>query len=112
VDIATTLNEQPLQGQSASSAVFIAINRAPAQLPKVDITQRIFKENSCPILFREKPQPSGNRWIRTIELIKPKKALEEAGGRTQVVSPTEKKIKGWDKKDWSEDWGVVERLNA
>ena len=46
------------------------------------------------------------------ELIKPKKALEEAGGRTQVVSPTEKKIKGWDKKDWSEDWGVVERLNA
>ena len=35
-----------------------------------------------------------------VELTKPKKALEEAGAgaRAQVVSPTDKKIKGWDKK--------------
>ena len=37
------------------------------------------------------------------ELTKPKKALEEAGARTQVVSPTEKKIKGWDRKGWGDD---------
>lgn len=37
------------------------------------------------------------------ELTKPKKALEEAGARTQVVSPKEGKIKGWDKKDWGEE---------
>ena len=37
------------------------------------------------------------------ELIKPKEALEEAGARTQVVSPAENKIKGWEKKDWGKE---------
>jgi protease I len=37
------------------------------------------------------------------ELIKPKQALDEAGAKTQVVSPTENKIKGWDKKDWGKE---------
>ena len=40
------------------------------------------------------------------ELMKPKKALEEAGAQTQVVSPAENKIKGWDKKNWGEDVSV------
>jgi protease I len=40
------------------------------------------------------------------ELQKPKKALEEAGAQTQVVSPTDKKIKGWDKKDWGKEIDV------
>jgi protease I len=38
-----------------------------------------------------------------VELLKPRKALEEAGARTLVVSPTENKIKGWDTKDWGEE---------
>jgi len=37
------------------------------------------------------------------ELVKPKEALEQAGARTQVVSPTENKIKGWEKKDWGKE---------
>jgi protease I len=37
------------------------------------------------------------------ELMKPKQALEEAGARTQVVSPAGEKIKGWNKKDWGEE---------
>jgi protease I len=41
-----------------------------------------------------------------VELTKPKKALEEAGAITQVVSPTANKIKGWDKKDWGEEVDV------
>jgi deglycase len=41
------------------------------------------------------------------ELLQPKQALEEAGARTQVVSPTEnKKIKGWNHKDWGEEVAV------
>jgi protease I len=40
------------------------------------------------------------------ELMKPKQALEDAGAKTQVVSPTEKKIKGWDHKDWGEEVAV------
>lgn len=37
------------------------------------------------------------------ELEKPKKALEEAGARTKVVSPTDNKIKGWNHKDWGDE---------
>ena len=33
------------------------------------------------------------------ELMKPKKALEEAGAITQIVSPGGKKIKGWNHKE-------------
>ena len=46
------------------------------------------------------------------ELTKPKKALEEAGARTQVISPTGKKIKGWDKKDWGEAVAVDITLDS
>jgi protease I len=40
------------------------------------------------------------------ELLKPKQALEDAGAKTQVVSPSEKKIKGWDMKDWGKEVSV------
>jgi protease I len=40
------------------------------------------------------------------ELTKPRKALEEAGARTQVISPTGKTIKGWDNKDWGDEVSV------
>jgi protease I len=46
------------------------------------------------------------------ELTKPKKALEEAGARTQVVSPDGEKIKGWDKKDWGEEVPVDITLDS
>lgn len=40
------------------------------------------------------------------ELLKPRQALEDAGAKTQVVSPSEKKIKGWDMKDWGKEVSV------
>ncbi|MFZ0198627.1 MAG: type 1 glutamine amidotransferase domain-containing protein [Candidatus Sulfotelmatobacter sp.] len=46
------------------------------------------------------------------ELTKPKKALEEAGARTQVVSPADKKIRGWDKKDWGDEVEVDVALKS
>jgi protease I len=46
------------------------------------------------------------------ELTKPKKALEEAGAQTHVVSPEGKKIKGWDKKDWGEEVAVDVELKS
>ncbi len=46
------------------------------------------------------------------ELIKPKQALEQAGAKTQVVSPTENKIKGWDKKDWGDEVRVDVALKS
>jgi protease I len=46
------------------------------------------------------------------ELEKPKSALEAAGARTQVVSPKDDKIKGWDKKDWGKEVKVDVPLNS
>lgn len=38
-----------------------------------------------------------------IELLEPRKALDEAGATTQVVSPKDGKIRGWNKKEWSNE---------
>jgi protease I len=46
------------------------------------------------------------------ELIKPKQALEDAGAKTQVVSPKEGQIKGWDKKDWGKQVPVDVNLKS
>jgi len=41
-----------------------------------------------------------------VELTEPKKALEESGARTAIVSPQKGKVKGWDRKDWGEEFEV------
>ncbi|MGA9529709.1 MAG: type 1 glutamine amidotransferase domain-containing protein [Terriglobales bacterium] len=41
-----------------------------------------------------------------VELLKPRKALDEAGAVTQIVSPAGSKVKGWDMKDWGEEVDV------
>jgi protease I len=37
------------------------------------------------------------------ELEKPRKALDDAGAKTSVVSPEEGKIRGWETKDWGKE---------
>ena len=37
------------------------------------------------------------------ELLEPRKALDQAGATTKVVSPMEGKIKGWNHKDWGQE---------
>lgn len=34
------------------------------------------------------------------ELIEPRKALDEAGATTTVVSPNDGKVRGWNHKEW------------
>ena len=46
------------------------------------------------------------------ELVEPRKALDEAGATTQVVSPAGKKIKGWDQKDWGKEVSVDVPLDS
>jgi protease I len=49
------------------------------------------------------------------ELLKPRKALEEEGAKTEVVSLKGGQIKGWDKTDWGEKVDVdktVDEANA
>jgi len=35
------------------------------------------------------------------ELIEPKKALEKAGARAEIISPAKGKVKGWRHTDWA-----------
>src|SRR5512147_146320 len=41
--------------------------------------------------------------VEQVELTEPKRALEEAGARAQVVSPKRDKIKGWKSTNWGDD---------
>ncbi len=45
------------------------------------------------------------------ELFEPKKALEEAGGQTFVISPEKDRVKGWRHTDWGQSVAVDVTLN-
>jgi len=47
-----------------------------------------------------------------VELTKPKQALEAAGAKTQVVSPKQGKIRGWDVDKWGDDVSVDVSLDS
>ena len=47
-----------------------------------------------------------------VELIEPRKALEEAGATTHVVSPKDGQIKGWKSTDWGESVKVDVNVKA
>jgi protease I len=40
------------------------------------------------------------------ELTEPKKALDQAGVKTSVVSPNDRKVRGWKTKDWGDEVDV------
>jgi protease I len=41
-----------------------------------------------------------------VELTEPKKALEQAGARTQIVSPAQGQVKGWNHTEWGDKFPV------
>jgi protease I len=45
------------------------------------------------------------------ELVEPKKALEQAGARVDVVSPQAGKVKGWQHTNWGDEIPVDRRLD-
>jgi protease I len=47
-----------------------------------------------------------------VELLEPKKALDEAGAKTEVVSPSSGKVKGWSFKDWGKEVPVDVPLDS
>jgi protease I len=44
------------------------------------------------------------------ELVKPRQALDEAGAKTEIVSPQPKKVKGWKYTDWGQEFAVDREL--
>ena len=47
-----------------------------------------------------------------VELTEPRKALEEAGAETKIVSPADGRVKGWDHKDWGDEVSVDVELGS
>jgi protease I len=50
-----------------------------------------------------------------IELTSPKQALEQAGAQTQIVSPKQGKVKGWEHTKWGQEFPVdvsIDQANA
>ena len=47
-----------------------------------------------------------------IELTEPKKALEEAGASTHIVSPAGPKVKGWNHTEWGDEFEVDKELGS
>jgi len=47
-----------------------------------------------------------------VELLEPKKALEAAGAKVDIVSPQASKVKGWNFKDWGDEVAVDRRLDS
>jgi protease I len=41
-----------------------------------------------------------------VELTEPKKALEEAGAKTDIISPESRTVKAWDFENWGEEFAV------
>jgi protease I len=50
--------------------------------------------------------------VEQVELIEPQKALEEAGAQTDVISPKDGKIKGWNHTDWGKEIPVDVNLKS
>jgi protease I len=46
-----------------------------------------------------------------VELTEPRKALEEAGAETKIVSPQEKEVRAWETKQWGGQYPVEQRLD-
>ena len=47
-----------------------------------------------------------------VELLEPRKALDQAGAETQVVSPANEKVKGWNLKEWGDEVPVDVSLDS
>lgn len=45
-----------------------------------------------------------------VEMTEPRRALDEAGARTELVSPVQGKVKAWDETDWGKEFPVDTRL--
>jgi protease I len=48
----------------------------------------------------------GDRWLRTRRIGEPKRALEEAGAKAEVISPKSGKVEGWKYTDWGTEIAV------
>jgi protease I len=47
-----------------------------------------------------------------VELTEPKKALEQAGAKAEIVSPQPSKVKAWQQTNWGDEFPITTQLDA
>jgi len=47
-----------------------------------------------------------DKGFEQVELVEPRKALDQAGAETQIVSPQSDSVRGWNHTDWGDDFPV------
>jgi protease I len=47
-----------------------------------------------------------------VEMTEPRKALDEAGAQTSIVSPRTQRVRGWNFTDWGEEFPVEVNLEG
>lgn len=47
-----------------------------------------------------------------VEMTEPRKALEEAGAKTELISPEDSKVKAWNKENWGDEYEVDVKLES
>src|SRR6476661_1635177 len=47
-----------------------------------------------------------------VELTEPKRALDQAGAKTEIISPAGKQVQGWAEKDWGDQFNVDVPLSS
>lgn len=46
-----------------------------------------------------------------VELTEPRKALDDAGAETKIISPQEKEVRAWESKEWGDKYPVEQKLD-
>ena len=46
-----------------------------------------------------------------VEMTEPKKALDQAGAKTSIISPSKGKVKGWKSKTWGDEFPIDKDLS-
>jgi len=62
-------------------------------------------------LFQKKIAFLATDGVEQVELTEPKKALEDAGATTEILSPKTGEIKAWKSKDWGDKFKVDKSLD-
>ena len=108
------LKQPAFSGGFRSERPEIAVYEQQPKLPStkgpnlVDLTleEMTKHQSSVPNLDGKKVAILVSDGFEQVELISPRKALEQAGTQTEIVSPLESKVRGWDQADWGAELDV------